>query len=102
MSGDYAKAKKIELWKQKVGHTHGMITQWEGSKFVNFSLVRYWKDKKTDEWRNSSEINVENFADVVELVRLAGEYLKNPANFTKPGEHLKTQAPGPDWDETLF
>lgn len=78
MSGDYAKAKKIELWKQKVGHTHGMITQWEGSKFVNFSLVRYWKDKKTDEWRNSSEINVENFADVVELVKLAGEFLRQP------------------------
>lgn len=71
------KQKKVELWKQKVGHTHGMITQWEGSKYKNFSLVRYWKDKQTDEWRSSNEINVENFADVVELVRQAGEFLKS-------------------------
>lgn len=88
------KPKKIELWKQKVGRTHGMITQWENSKYKNFSICRYYKAKDADEWKTSSEINVENFADVVELVKLAGEYLKNPTSANTAQSNVQDFADG--------
>lgn len=69
------KAEKQELWKQKVGRTHAEITKWSNSEFTNFSVFRWYKDKKTDEFKKAYEINVENFADVVELVRMASEFL---------------------------
>lgn len=72
------KAEKQELWKQKVGRTHAEITKWNNSEFTNFQVFRWYKDKKTDEFRRSYDINVENFADVVELVRMAEEFLGEP------------------------
>lgn len=71
------KAEKQELWKQKVGRTHAHITKWSTSEYTNFELFRWYKDK-AGEFKKSYEINVENFADVVELVRMASEFLGEP------------------------
>ena len=80
-----AEKRDGELFKAKFGRVWCLISEqkWNDSQFINVEIFKWYKDKKTDEWKKSFRISIADVEDMLDAINAAIEYKNSPKDSTE-------------------